>query len=80
MHVITRAMVTTDRISVSNGQGTTATYPWDYSLDDRMNHLAAALDFAREQFGFTPAVVSEYSQRPSGVGYNVTLSRSTQEA
>lgn len=82
MDVITRKVPPTafrgTRVSVSNGAGVTADYPWSAELDDRENHLWSALVFAREQFGFAPAVVREASPRPKADGFNVTLSRYTE--
>lgn len=68
------------RISVSDGQGTTASYRWDFGLTDEENHRSAAVDFARDMKGFTPAVVRSATARPSADGYRVTLSRYTEEA
>lgn len=72
---------TRHRISVSNGQGTIANYAWHDGLDDRENHISAAVDFGREQLGMGRDVVAgNIRRRPSADGYTITLSRFTTEA
>jgi hypothetical protein len=80
MEVKTRRSADGRRVHVSDGQGTTASFPWTPGITVEENHLSAAVDFARELKGFTPAVVSSSSPRPSADGYVVTLSRYTEEA
>lgn len=80
--VVTRKIPATDyrptRVSVSNGQGTTAQYPWHFELDTRENHISAAVDFGREQLGMGRDVVAgDITRRPSADGYTITLSRFT---
>lgn len=81
MLVTTRKVPATEfqrtRIHVSNGQGAAAYLPWAGGLTEEENHLSAAVDFARDLLGFTPAVVTQHSRRTSADGYNVTLSRYT---
>lgn len=80
--VATRKIPATDtrptRLQVSNGQGTTATYPWHHALDALDNHIAAAVTFGREQLGMGRDVVAGgITRRPSADGYTITLSRYT---
>lgn len=78
--VITRKLPATDyrgaRVSVSDGLGTITHFPWDQALDTRENHLSAAVDFARVNFG-QHTVVRAATPRPTADGYVVTLSTYT---
>lgn len=84
MHVSTRKLPATDsrptRISVSDGQGTRATYPWFHELDTQENHVWAAATYAREQKGQPHVVAHEIHRRPSADGYIITLTPYTPEA